>query len=94
MASSLSDAPLSFWEKADLFAGNLSVLGTVLYSVITGVFRGKNGAKTFNHHVAHAAVRKAITRLSVRQLQWVYLVLMLALLAQILSSYRGIASSF
>ncbi|KAL4743318.1 Alpha/Beta hydrolase protein [Aspergillus similis] len=69
MASSLSDAPLSFWEKADLFAGNLSVFGTVLYSVITGVFRGKSGAKTFNQHVAHAAVRKAVMRLSVRQLQ-------------------------
>ncbi|KAL4995093.1 Alpha/Beta hydrolase protein [Aspergillus recurvatus] len=69
MASSLSGAPLSFWEKADLFAGNLSVLGTVLYSVITGVFRGKSGAKTFKQHVAHAAVRKAVVRLSVRQLQ-------------------------
>ncbi|KAL4986387.1 Alpha/Beta hydrolase protein [Aspergillus falconensis] len=69
MASSLSGTPLSFWEKADLFAGNLSVLGTVLYSAITGVFRGKSGAKTFNQHVAHAAVRKAVVRLSVRQLQ-------------------------
>ncbi|RDW89867.1 putative 6-hexanolactone hydrolase [Aspergillus mulundensis] len=69
MASSLSGPPLSFWEKADLFAGNLSLLGTVLYNVITGVFRGKNGAKTFNMHLSHAITRKAVTRLSVRQLQ-------------------------
>ncbi|KAL4806683.1 Alpha/Beta hydrolase protein [Aspergillus unguis] len=69
MSSSLGGEPLSFWEKADRVAGNLSVLGTVLYSVITGVFRGQSGAKAFNHHVAHAAVRKAVTRLSVRQLQ-------------------------
>ncbi|KAL4977366.1 Alpha/Beta hydrolase protein [Aspergillus desertorum] len=69
MVSSLTGAPLSLWEKADLFVGNMSVLGTALFSVITGVFRGKSGAKTFNQHVAHAAVRKAVMRLSVRQLQ-------------------------
>lgn len=71
MSSSLTGEPLSVWEKTDRIAGNLSVLGTVLYSVITGVFRGKSGAKTLNNHVAHAAVRKAVTRLSIRQLQFV-----------------------
>ncbi|KAL4940680.1 hypothetical protein BDV06DRAFT_17110 [Aspergillus oleicola] len=69
MASSLSGEPLSIWERADRLAGNLSVFGTVLYSVITGAFRGKSGAKDFGTHVAHAAVRKAVTRLSIRQLQ-------------------------
>ncbi|KAL4869786.1 hypothetical protein BDV12DRAFT_184926 [Aspergillus spectabilis] len=72
MASSLTDEPLSFWEKADRFAGNVSILGAVLYSVITGVFRGKSGAKQFSHHVSHAAVRKAVQRLSSRQLQSQY----------------------
>ncbi|KAI9369204.1 Alpha/Beta hydrolase protein [Aspergillus egyptiacus] len=70
MTSSLSGQPLSFWEKADLFAGNLSVLGAALYSVITGAFRGKSGAKYFVHHVSHAAVRRAVRRLSPRQLQY------------------------
>ncbi|KAL5333260.1 Alpha/Beta hydrolase protein [Aspergillus crustosus] len=69
MASSLTGEPLSFWEKAGLFAGHASILGAVLYSVITGVFRGKSGAKQFNLHVSHAAVRKAVQRLSSRQLQ-------------------------
>ncbi|KAL3479762.1 Alpha/Beta hydrolase protein [Aspergillus californicus] len=69
MASSLSGDPLSFWEKVDRTAGNLSVLGAVLYSVITGLFRGKSGTKYFSHHIAHAAVRKAVQRMSTRQLQ-------------------------
>ncbi|OJJ62766.1 hypothetical protein ASPSYDRAFT_142852 [Aspergillus sydowii CBS 593.65] len=69
MASALTGEPLSLWEKADLFAGNLSVLGAVLYSVITGAFRGKSGAKHFNQHVTHTAIRRAVRRLSSRQLQ-------------------------
>ncbi|KAL2795070.1 Alpha/Beta hydrolase protein [Aspergillus keveii] len=67
--SSLSGEPLSFWEKADRVAGNISIFGAVLYSVISGVFRGKSGAQTYNLHIAHAAVRKAVRRLSTRQLQ-------------------------
>ena len=73
MASALTGEPLSLWEKADRFAGNLSVLGAVLYSVITGAFRGKSGAKHFNQHVIHAAIRRAVRRLSSRQLQFVYI---------------------
>ncbi|KAL4958756.1 putative 6-hexanolactone hydrolase [Aspergillus stella-maris] len=69
MTTGLSGEPLSVWEKADRLAGNLSTFGTVLYSVITGAFRGKSGAKDFSTHVAHAVVRKAVTRLSIRQLQ-------------------------
>ncbi|KAL2869296.1 putative 6-hexanolactone hydrolase [Aspergillus lucknowensis] len=67
--SSLSGEPLSFWEKADRAAGNLSVFGTVLYSIITGAFRGRSGTKQYNLHITHAAVRKAVSRLSARQLQ-------------------------
>ncbi|KAL4934124.1 putative 6-hexanolactone hydrolase [Aspergillus undulatus] len=69
MPSSLSGEPLSLWERADRVAGNLSVFGTVLYSVITGAFRCKSGPKQFSTHIAHSAIRKAVTRLSVRQLQ-------------------------
>ncbi|KAL2855843.1 Alpha/Beta hydrolase protein [Aspergillus pseudoustus] len=70
--SSLSGKPLSFWEKADRFAGNISIIGAVLYSVVSGVFRGNSGTQTYNLHVAHAAVRKAVRRLSSRQLQSQY----------------------
>lgn len=63
---------LSFWEKADLAPGYLSVLSSVLYSAATGVFRGKSGAKMYSMHVFHAAVRKMVNRFSARQAQYVY----------------------
>ncbi|KAL4879397.1 Alpha/Beta hydrolase protein [Aspergillus karnatakaensis] len=69
MTSGLSGEPLSLWEKADLFSGNLSILGAALYSAITGIFRGKSGTKQFGLHISHAVVRRAVRRLSSRQLQ-------------------------
>lgn len=67
-----SDQPdLSVWEKLDMFSGLLSVLSTVLYTSVTGVFRGKRGAKMYSMHVFHAAVRKMVSRLSARQAQYV-----------------------
>ncbi|KAE8144388.1 Alpha/Beta hydrolase protein [Aspergillus avenaceus] len=61
---------LSLWEKADLIAGRLSVLSTALYTAITGLFRGQNGAKEYSLHVGNAVIRKMILRLSTRQLQY------------------------
>ncbi|GES59241.1 alpha/beta hydrolase fold protein [Aspergillus terreus] len=61
--------PLSFWERADLYPGQLSVMGAALYSAFTGVFRGSSGSREYKLHVANAAVRKLVTRLSSRQLQ-------------------------
>lgn len=65
------DPQLSFWEKLDLVPGYLSILGTVLYSALTGMFRGKTGARTYSMHVVHAAVRKTCVRLTPRQTQCV-----------------------
>lgn len=65
------DPQLSFWEKLDLVPGSLSILGTLLYSAVAGVFRGKTGARTYNMHIIHAAVRKMCVRLTPRQAQCV-----------------------
>lgn len=61
--------PLSFWERADLYPGQLSAMGAALYSAFTGVFRGSSGSREYKLHVANAAIRKLVTRLSSRQLQ-------------------------
>lgn len=66
------DQELSFWEKLDLVPGYLSILGTALYSALTGGFRGKTGARTYSMHVVHAAVRKMCVRLTARQAQYVF----------------------
>ena len=62
---------LSAWEKLDLIPGYLSIIGTVLYSAVTGAFRGKSGARLYSVHVFHAAVRKMCVRLTSRQTQFV-----------------------
>lgn len=67
-----SDPQLSIWERLDLLPGSLSIIGTVLYSAATGLFRGKTGARTYNMHIIHAAVRKMCVRLTPRQAQCVY----------------------
>lgn len=72
MATSKSDTPeLGFWEKVDLPFAQLSIFASVLYAAITGVFRGKDSPKKYSHHIMTAAVRKAITRLTDRQNQYV-----------------------
>ncbi|RJE19234.1 hypothetical protein PHISCL_08422 [Aspergillus sclerotialis] len=62
---------LSFWEKLDLIPGYLSIISTLLYTSATGVFRGKSGAKQYNVHVFHSAVRRMCDRLSLRQAQYI-----------------------
>ncbi|KAL4895879.1 alpha/beta hydrolase fold protein [Aspergillus ambiguus] len=64
-----NEQPLSFWERADLYPGQLAVMGAVLYNAVAGVFRGNSGNKEYKLHVANAMVRKTVTRLSPRQLQ-------------------------
>ncbi|KAF7597578.1 hypothetical protein BBP40_000056 [Aspergillus hancockii] len=61
--------PLSLWEKADLITGQLVTLGTVLYTAVTGIFRGESGAKGYGLHIGNAMFRKLILRLNARQLQ-------------------------
>lgn len=73
MTSNPNNPDLSIWEKLDLVPGYLSVISTLLYGAMTGAFRGKTGAKSYNMHVVHTAVRKMVTRLSPRQAQCVHL---------------------
>ncbi|KAB8237401.1 hypothetical protein ETB97_001384 [Aspergillus alliaceus] len=61
---------LSLWEKVDLIPGQLAVLGSVLYTAVTGIFRGESGAKEYALHIGNAAIRKMLDRFSVAQLQY------------------------
>ena len=62
-----SPTPLSFWEKLDLVPAGLSIFGAVLYNALTGLFRGKAGAKTYRLHLFRNIIHKMIMRLSLRQ---------------------------
>lgn len=68
----ISSPSLSLWERLDLFAAQLSAAGTVLYSAVTGVFRGNSGAATYKLHLGNTLVRSLVGRLSARQLQYDY----------------------
>ncbi|KAJ5167044.1 uncharacterized protein N7482_005825 [Penicillium canariense] len=61
---------LGFWEKADISISFASVVVNALYAAITGFFRGKSSPRKYSHHVAAAAIRRMITRLSIRQKQY------------------------
>ncbi|THC96536.1 hypothetical protein EYZ11_003980 [Aspergillus tanneri] len=63
---------LSFWERADLAFSFLSIIRSALCSAITSIFRGKSGAKQYSVHVGHVIFRKMLSRLSSRQLQYIY----------------------
>ncbi|PLB35031.1 putative 6-hexanolactone hydrolase [Aspergillus candidus] len=69
MASPPTPQPLSFLEKVDLLAGQLSIVGSALWTVVTGVFRGNSYPKEYKLHVLHSIVRKLVSRLSGRQMQ-------------------------
>jgi hypothetical protein len=63
---------LGFWEKADLPFVHASVVVQALYAAITGFFRGKAGSRKYSHHVTAAAIRGMVTRISIRQKQYVF----------------------
>jgi hypothetical protein len=66
------DVPeLGFWEKADIPFLHLSVFASMVYSAITGVFRGKASPKRYDHHVLSGLIRKLVDRRSDRQTQYV-----------------------
>ncbi|EAW07502.1 putative 6-hexanolactone hydrolase [Aspergillus clavatus NRRL 1] len=69
MTDSPDNVRLTLLEKADLVPGFLSVLGSALYGAVTGLFRGRTGAKEYGVHVGHAIVRKMVMRFSSRQMQ-------------------------
>ena len=62
-----SPTPITFWERLDLVPAGLSIFGAVLYSALTGLFRGKNGARTYRLHLFRNVIHKMIMRLSLRQ---------------------------
>ncbi|KAJ5188329.1 Alpha/beta hydrolase fold-3 [Penicillium cf. griseofulvum] len=65
------DVPeLGFWEKADIPFLHLSVFASMVYSAITGVFRGKSSPKRYDHHVLSGLIRKLVDRRSDRQTQY------------------------
>jgi hypothetical protein len=64
---------LGFWEKADLPFVHASVVVQALYAAITGLFRGKSSPRKYSHHVAAAAIRGMVGRISIRQKQYVLL---------------------
>lgn len=63
---------LTVLEKLDLIPAHLSLLGAVLYASITGIFRGKGGAKYLGKHIQFAFMRRMLWRLSTRQAQYVF----------------------
>ncbi|KAE8380508.1 alpha/beta hydrolase fold protein [Aspergillus bertholletiae] len=66
----MTSTSISLWEKVDLVHAQVTVLGTALYSAITGIFRGQSGASGYGLHVGNAAVRKLCNRLSAEQFQY------------------------
>lgn len=64
-----SSPGLSLWEKIDLFPALLSILTSALYASVTGLFRGKNGTRTYRLHIFRQLIHKGILRLSFRQTQ-------------------------
>ncbi|KAE8364314.1 Alpha/Beta hydrolase protein [Aspergillus caelatus] len=66
----MTSTSISLWERVDLMHAQLTVLGTALYSAVTGIFRGKSGASGYGLHVGNAALRKLCNRLSAEQFQY------------------------
>ncbi|EPS25230.1 hypothetical protein PDE_00163 [Penicillium oxalicum 114-2] len=61
---------LGFWEKLDLPLSQATVVIHAIYAAITGLFRGQGSPKKYSHHVTTAAIRSAVSRLSIRQTQY------------------------
>lgn len=61
---------LTFPEKLDLIPVLFSLIGTIMYSAVTGPFRGETGARHYKSHITHSLARQATTRTSQRQIQY------------------------
>ncbi|KAL1956360.1 hypothetical protein VTO42DRAFT_7343 [Malbranchea cinnamomea] len=70
MASDGFPPKLTLLEKLDLIPAQLSVLATAIYAALTGIFRGKSGAKAYGKHIGYAVIRRTLARYSTRQNQW------------------------
>lgn len=58
----------------DLIPALLSIVYVGVCALVTGFFLGQseNGAKSLHLHVGYAVIRRAVNRLSILQLQYVY----------------------
>ncbi|KHN97391.1 Alpha/beta hydrolase fold-3 [Metarhizium album ARSEF 1941] len=66
-----SKAKLSVLGMLDLLPGLASVVAVGILSVLTGLFRGQRDAPSLHLHIAYAVLRKATSRLSPLQLQFI-----------------------
>lgn len=62
---------LTLLEKLDLVPAQLSLVAAGIYAALTGILRGKNGAKSYGKHIGYAVVRQTLARISTRQNQYV-----------------------
>ncbi|KID98695.1 lipase/thioesterase family protein, partial [Metarhizium majus ARSEF 297] len=62
---------LSILGMLDLLPGVVSIVAAGLLAVLTGLFRGQKDAPSLHLHIAYAVLRKATTRLTPLQLQFV-----------------------
>ena len=69
MASNSYPPQLTLLEKLDLLPAQLSLVATGIYAAITGLFRGKRGAKVYGKHIGYAMIRQTLARMSTRQSQ-------------------------
>jgi hypothetical protein len=68
---SLSKVTLTLREKLDFLPAVASVLLAAFYALLTGLWRTERQAKTLFLHLGYALFRKATTRLTTLQLQYI-----------------------
>lgn len=62
---------LTLWEKLDFFPALVSIWITAIWAILTGLQRESNQPKTLFLHIGYTLFRKATTRLSIKQMQYV-----------------------
>lgn len=67
----LTGQRLSLWAKLDILTALPLIALTAVWAMVTGFFRGEKQPPAFLLHVAYAVMRKATTRLTPLQLQYV-----------------------
>lgn len=67
----LTGQRLSLWSKLDILPALPLIALSAFWAMLTGFFRGEKQAPAFLLHVAYAVMRRATTRLTPLQLQYV-----------------------
>lgn len=71
MGRAAADQQLSFVGKLDILPAVVTIISAGLLSVLTGLWRSQKDAPSLLLHVAYAILRRATSRLSPLQLQYV-----------------------